>query len=680
MARSASLEKPQLATSRPLNSPKGMQRKRRFSDLIFKVATGTMAWLVVVLIVWIAVRLYLDSALSRHHFGLHFLTISVWDEVHRVYGALPFIYGTVVTSIVALLIAAPVGIGSAIFLSELCPRKLGSVLSFFIELLAAVPSIIYGLWGLFVLCPFLSEHIYGPLQASLGWTPFFSGSAIPTNLFAAGLILALMVLPYITSISYQVFQTLPKQQRSAALGLGTTRWEVIRHVILPEATGGITGAVILAFGRAIGETMAVALVVGSSVQIKASLLQPGYTMPALLANQFAEAFNQPFQLSALLEIAFILFLITFLINAIARLMLLRYRNQITSKNGSRKKEVNKERMSQLRRISGQLVGLLVLISIFKAGLYAHTLLGHLLGIGVPLVVSITVLLPHFLKAEKQRSKFRRAIGKGWSVILAMMTLVGVVGLGSLFFYVAIKGAKDFNVDLFTKLPGDPTLNNTGIKNAIIGTIYTVGIGSVLGIPIGLLGGVYLAEFSRGTVGTFIKFCSDVLNGIPSVVIGLFAYGAFVLPFGHFSSWAGGAALGVMIIPTVLRTTEDMLLLIPADLRTASLGLGSTKVQTILFVVIPAASRGIITGVMLAVARIAGETAPLLFTAYGFDQMQTNPNGPISTITMVIYKYAESPWDSWNQQAWSCALVLLLLILVLSLGSRLITARQFSNAT
>jgi phosphate transport system permease protein len=256
--------------------------------------------------------------------------------------------------------------------------------------------------------------------------------------------------------------------------------------------------------------------------------------------------------------------------------------------------------------------------------------------------------------------------------LSVSAFVACFCFGLLLAYVAMQGVKGLNLNLFTQLPTPPGVTGGGLKNAIFGTLELVAIGGAIGVPIGLLSGIFVAEYPRNRFSSVVRFCADVLNGIPSVVVGLFAYAAFVLPFGHFSAWAGGAALAVMMVPIVARTTEEIVKLVPQSYREAALGLGATKVQTIMRVVVPAAKSGILSGVMLAVARIAGETAPLLFTAFGNDQLNTDPGQPVSSLTMKIYQYAGSPYDDWVSQAWAGALVLLLMVLVFSLLARLAT--------
>jgi phosphate transport system permease protein len=248
-----------------------------------------------------------------------FLTSSDWDPVKEKFGALPFIYGTLVTSIVAILVALPVSVGLALFLSEMGPRRLRPPVAYAIEVLAAIPSVIFGLWGLFVMVPWLREILQPALQHTLGFLPFFRGPMIGLGYLAAGLILALMILPTIASVTIEVLKTVPPALKEGALALGATRWEAIRIAVLPYARPGILGATLLGLGRALGETMAVTMVIGNSPEISASLFAPGYSLPAVIANEFAEATGDV-HIGALASLGLVLFGITLILNALARLL------------------------------------------------------------------------------------------------------------------------------------------------------------------------------------------------------------------------------------------------------------------------------------------------------------------------------------------------------------------------
>ena len=282
------------------------------------VITGTAICvpLLLVLLLW---EVALAGWPALRQFGFSFLTSSEWDPVKRNFGAAPAIYGTIVTSIIALVIATPLALGVAVFLSEYAPRWLRQPVAFLVDLLAAIPSVVYGLWGIFVLVPLLRDHVMPFLRDTLhlGATPFFQGPSYGNSMLAAGVILAIMVLPYISAVSREVLLAVPRSQREAALALGATRWEMIQKTVIPFAKSGIIGGIILGLGRALGETMAVTMLIGNKHAISASLLAPGYTMASLIANEFSEA-SDDLHLSALMAVGFVLLVMTLLVNALAR--------------------------------------------------------------------------------------------------------------------------------------------------------------------------------------------------------------------------------------------------------------------------------------------------------------------------------------------------------------------------
>lgn len=288
-------------------------------DRVFKAVITVCGLAVLAVLVLIVYELVWRSDLSWHAFGLKFFAASDWDPVNEKFGALPFIYGTLVSSVLALIIAVPLSIGVAVFTTEMCPKALRGPLSFFVELLAAIPSVIYGLWGFFILVPILSERVQPFLAKTLGWTGLFSGPPYGIGMLAAGIILAIMIIPIISSITREVLMVVPQHQREGVLALGATRWEMIRVGVLRNARAGIVGGIILGLGRALGETMAVTMVIGNRPEISKSLFAPGYTMASVLANEFSEATGDTF-LSALVEIGLGLFLVTIIVNALAQLL------------------------------------------------------------------------------------------------------------------------------------------------------------------------------------------------------------------------------------------------------------------------------------------------------------------------------------------------------------------------
>ena len=295
-----------------------MPKSRSRSDIAFRIGTGAFGLLLIALVCGIGVILSLESLPSIQKFGLSFWRTEVWDPVAGEFGALPFIWGTLYSSVLALLLATPIALGIAIFISELSPAVLRQPLVFITELLAAIPSIVYGLWGIFVLVPAV-RAIEASLPDSLRRLPLFSGPPLGLGMLSAGLILAIMVIPFISSISREVLKSVPPAQREAAYALGATRFEAIRAAVFYARTG-IIGAVMLGFGRALGETMAVTMVIGNNPKVAVSLFAPQYTMAAVVANEFAEAADKLY-LSALVEIGLVLFIITLIINSLSRLLI-----------------------------------------------------------------------------------------------------------------------------------------------------------------------------------------------------------------------------------------------------------------------------------------------------------------------------------------------------------------------
>jgi phosphate transport system permease protein len=312
----------------PVTGSRSFLAKLRDGDEIARLITLLFATTVVLITAALVWELWVNSALPRHKFGFHFFVTSVWDPIMDQFGALPFIYGTMVTSAAALFIAVPLGIGAAIFLAELAPPRISDTLQFFIDLLAAVPSVIYGLLGVFIVVPLMRTVIYPALNKPFGYLPIFKGPSYGVGFMTAGIVLAIMVIPYIISVSREVLLSVPRDQREAALALGSTRWESTWKVVVPFAKTGIMGSIFLALARALGETMAVTMVIGNTPKIAASLFAPGYSIAAVIANEFTEATGDLY-LQSLIALGLVLFLLTFIINGLARLLIV-----VTTQKGS----------------------------------------------------------------------------------------------------------------------------------------------------------------------------------------------------------------------------------------------------------------------------------------------------------------------------------------------------------
>ncbi len=294
-------------------------RENFFADAVFRGIVILCAVAVLAIVGLIVSQLVTQSHLAMSKFGLKFLFKQIWDPVAEDFGALPFIFGTIVSSLIGLAIAVPLSVGTALFLTELCPRQLRAILSLLVELLAAIPSVIYGLWAIFVLSPFLRVYVEPFLAKYFGWTGLFSGPKYGWGMLAAGVVLAIMIIPIIASITREVITAVPRVQREASLALGATKWEMLRMSVLRNARPGIFGAVILGLGRALGETMAVTMVIGNRPEIAKSLFAPGHTLASVIANEFSEAVGNVYP-SALVEMALILFVITLIVNALAGLL------------------------------------------------------------------------------------------------------------------------------------------------------------------------------------------------------------------------------------------------------------------------------------------------------------------------------------------------------------------------
>jgi phosphate transport system permease protein len=294
----------------------------RLGDRLFRAALVVAALAVPILMTFLVLELYHGASLAIGRYGVAFVTTSTWDPVAEQFGAFPLIFGTLLSSLLALVIAVPLSLGVAIYLTEFSPKWMRNPVAFLIELLAAIPSVVYGLWGIFVLMPVLRKVVFPFLRDTLGFLPFFQGPIYGPSMLAASVILAIMIMPFIMSVAREVLLAVPGSQREAALALGATRWEAVMSAIVPYAKSGIIGAIILGLGRALGETMAVTMLIGNRHDIAASLFAPGYTMAAVIANEFSEAASD-MHYSALAYVALLLFLITVLVNAVARLLIWR---------------------------------------------------------------------------------------------------------------------------------------------------------------------------------------------------------------------------------------------------------------------------------------------------------------------------------------------------------------------
>jgi phosphate transport system permease protein len=578
--------------------------------------------------------------------GWQFFISSEWNVAQGRFGAVPFVYGTIITSAVAMLVAVPIGIGAATYLAEIAKPPIRLAVGFLVELLAAIPSVVYGFWGIIFLVPLL-QSLYGflGLQATGG-----------RGLFTAGLVLALMVVPYITAVTIDALRAVPVAQRQGAYALGATRWQTIWTVVLPNARSGIVGGGFLALGRALGETMAVAMVIGNAPKLPWSIVEPGYSIPSVIANEMPGA-GDNLHRSVLVALGLVLFVVSVLINLLARWLLNR---QIQPAQPD-------SEPSHLPPINSSNV---------KAALAEKS-------IPLPPV-----------------SAWPARVNRMMTTLLCLCVVALLVPLFHIFGQVTSAGAGQISFDFFlhsanTQVNGE---SRPGLGHAIVGTMLLVGWATLIATPLGILAAVYCVEYRKSPLARIARFCAEIMTGVPSVLVGLVAHALLIQTLGsylapHPTGWAGVFALAIMMMPIVLRTAEEALLTVPDALRRASYALGATSAQTIFRVILPAASTAIITGVFLGVARITGETAPLLFTAGNSNYWQPGLEDGIKPgffvsdmsermpfLTYYIYNYAMSDKIEEQHLAWCGAFVLLVFVLMVNATMRLIAGRNGPSAS
>ncbi|MGD9571869.1 MAG: phosphate ABC transporter permease subunit PstC [Thermoleophilia bacterium] len=577
-----------------------------------------------------------------------FLTGTEWIPMpvdrDPVFGAAPFIYGTLVTSAIAMVIAVPLAIGVALATTVFLPRRLRGPVAATVDLLAAVPSVVYGAWGLLVLVPaarpvleWISEHSFG-LGAFAG--PVTSGSFV-----LAGLVLAVMILPIIAAISREVLATVPREQQEAALALGATRWEMVRSAMLPWARAGIVGACALGLGRAIGETIAIAVLLGNTPVLWGSLLQPGATLSSVIALEVGEAGN--LQLAALTALTVVLFGLSFVVNALARLLVSR---------GGRGPGPIRRAIAARRRPPARPDG-------------------ELPPAPPPAPVPMRDGLPVVSRNRQVRSRMA-------SGTVITFLAIALLPLGLILGKILVEGLPALSWSFFTSIqPADPFTPGGGIQNALVGTLILLGLATLFSAPLGILVALFTTDAAadrRAWVrrsGAVVGFVVDMLLGMPSIVAGLIVYLGVVIAMGSFSALAGGIALGVVMFPIVVRAGEEILRLVPTAQREAALAVGAPRWRTTWSVVLPAAAPGLLTGVMLALARASGETAPLLFTSLGNQFLSTSVTEPIASLPQLIFRNILDVQTPESQRlAWGAALILVGIVLLLNIAARLLASR------
>ena len=540
---------------------------KRFAlgDSFFHVLTESAAVAVLLILGGAIISLISGSIPAFETFGFGFFTTQIWNPVTERFGAGAAIFGTLVTSSIAMVIAVPIGMGIAIFLTELCPPVLKRPIGIAIELLAGIPSIIYGIWGLFVFAPFMQQYVQPALIALFGNVPVlssvFAGPPYGIGMLTASLILAIMVLPFITSISRDVFDTVPPMLKESAYGVGCTTWEVVSNIVIPFTRVGVIGGVML------------------GARARARRDHGGDFRDRQRAQDIGLAVR-------------------------ARDDDFRDHRQRVHRGGRRSLHFVADRAGpdpvhdHLHR-SGDSA--------------AHADAARTKSREIDRWPSLSRATPPqtLLDGFERR---RHRVRPDWLFLI----------LAVLFW----QGLRRLSLAVFTQMTPPPG-SAGGLLNAIAGSLLMTVIGVAIGTPLGMLAGTYLAEYGRifQACALVVRFINDILLSAPSIVIGLFVYEIVVAPMGHFSGWAGGVALAVLVVPVVVRTTEDMLNLVPNTLREAGAALGMPRSMVIQRIGYRAARAGMLTGVLLAIARVSGETAPLLFTSLNNQFWSTNLNAP-----------------------------------------------------
>ncbi len=568
-----------------------------------------------------------------------FLSGSKWSPTESIqFGTYPLIVGTLLVTLGAMVIAIPISIGGALFISEIASLRVRSIIKPAIELLAGIPSVVYGFFGLIILTT---------------WIKDFFGVPTGETWLAGSIILGIMAIPTITTVAEDALKAVPREYKEGSFAMGATKWQTIHKVIIPSALSGITAAIILGIGRAVGETMAILMVCGNAAIIPTPLwnvFSPIRTLTSTLGIETAEVPVGGPHYHALFGIAVLLLIITLIINLTAVYLLgtIQKRQGVTGKKKTRVLSI--ALLSKIKKFFTTL-GLLI----------ALLLLYLITGLLATAVVVIICCLLWFLKKKFSQ----KIIQKIAFSTLGISIIIIIILLGIILSYIIMNGTGALDWEFLTEAPKN--LGRAGgISTPLIGTLYLVAGAISIALPIGVGASIYLTEYTKeNTLTKIIRTGADLLNGTPSIVFGLFGFAFFVLylRFG-FSLIAGQITLAFMIIPTILRTTEEALRSVPQSLREGSYAVGATRWQTIRRVVLPPATPGIITGAILGIGRAAGETAPIMFTAVAFSSFfPTSVFEPVNALPYHLFILSTRvPGAAAKNAAGGTALVLLLLVI------------------
>lgn len=636
--------------------------RRNIEDAVVRGVLFFCAIFAIIVVFSIIFFLLKEGCGIFQHVGLwDFLSGTDWKPEGEIYGALPLIAGTLLVTLGAMIIAVPLSIGSAIFISELAPPKVNAIIKPAIELLAGIPSVVFGFFGLIVLTDWLRVSFDVPTGESM---------------LAGAVLLAVMAIPNITSIAEDAIGSIPREYKEGSLALGATKWQTISRVILPAALSGITAAIILGMGKVIGETMAVIMVTGNTAIIPSPLFDVFSTVKTLTGAIAIEMGETPMGSQwqqALFGLGLILMSITLIINITANFVLGRLKDKQVSK-GSKKKSRISSMISMLagniNKLRRYIYGFLVVLS---AGLLFY-LTGN---ISITISILFTFAFIYFVRRYVSQKNTQRAA----FALVTLSTLIVLFLLGIILYYIVYNGIGALSWEFLTEYPKDLGRSG-GIYPAIIGTFYLIGGALIMALPIGVCAAIYLTEYTKeGRMITVIRSAVELLNGTPSIVFGLFGFAFLVLFMGLGKSLlVGQIILALMVLPTIIRTTEEALKTVPMSVREGSLALGATKWQTIRKVVIQPSIPGIVTGAILSIGRVSGETAPIMFTAVVFSQklIPDSIMEPVMALPYHLFVLATNIPGSKANQA-GTALVLLLIVIVFYLMAILIR-NHYKNQT
>ncbi len=640
----------------------GLKRSKKDNDILMKYVLIAVSSLTVLIISLIIIFTLVNSGTAIANINLwDFFFGESWKPSSGEYGALSLILGTLLVTLGAMVFAVPVGLAAAIYISEIAPSKFRNIMKPICEVLSGIPSVVYGFFGLMVILPFLRDLFPDQLLFGSSW-------------LAGSLVLGIMALPTVISVSEDAIHAVPRSYREASRAMGATRWETIIKVIVPAAISGISSAIILGVGRAIGETMAVMMVTGNTPMIPDPLwniFSIVSTLTGTIASQLPESVAGSVSQSALFLLGVVLMVMVLIINVCSRYIVKNAKRKtgdydpkssLAYKLFGREQLIPRNEDGFITKNKGKImqIGAYVLIFVFVY------MMGTLFtGDGMSIVAGIIVAAAVFAGSKMYSKVNSTTVDKMANGMMICVMGFVILLLAIIVGYIVVKGLPAISWEFLTAGPTNGGRSG-GIYPAIIGTLELIVGTALIAFPIGILTGVYLSEYSKDTRFTrIIREAIDLLNGTPSIVFGMFGSVLLVTSLGlGFSMIGGWITLAFMILPVIIRTTEEALRSVPQDLREASRAMGASKWRTIYKVVIPAAMGGIVTGAILSIGRAAGETAPIMLTAAVLFQpaLASSIFDSVMALPLHLYHLAmDMPGTTELQYGTACVLMLVVLV-------------------